>query len=404
MGLVLLMVAISLVACSENTPTPTVTTNYPTPPPDNGLLATVTASPNKLILGISTPARGADGWTAVGGASIAGEVLNRGGGVPYNGVNYYLKFATHDDSAQPDGVAAAVTQIVNAEDALGLVGPSAAEGISPNLRLLNDLATPALLTLTSDTLLAKTKANPFLFYLRPLDSYWAEAVVTYLSSSSTLKPGAKIGLTSQQNDAGQSGAKHLKTVLAAKANSALAVEVKLPAFETKFQKEHNQYASQVQQLVAAAPDVVINWSDQDEAIELLIELRQKGWHGQFITTSLNERFATELKGEAEGIVGPATWTADATDPTSQRFVQLYQAYFHLTPDDHAAAVYDGINFLAQAYKQVGPDRAKIRDWLAHMSNQTGLQGVYNTLPSGEMLKTVKMAQIKNGKVVGIGNP
>jgi len=392
------------VACSENTPTPTLTTNYPTPPPDNGLLATVTASPNKLILGVTTPAHGADGWIAVGGASIAGEVFNRAGGVAYNGISYYLKFATHDDSAQPDGVAAAITEMVNAEDALGFVGPSAAEGISPNLRLLNGLATPALLTLTSDTLLAKTQTNPFLFYLRPLDNYWAETVISYLSSSGTLKAGIKIGLASQQSDAGQSGANHLKTGLTAKANSVPLVEVKLPAFDVKFQKEHNQYTNQVHQLVAAAPNVIINWSDQDEAIELLTELHQKGWHGQFVTTALNERFASELKGAAEGIVGPATWTADATDPASQRFVQLYQAYFHLTPDDHAAAVYDGINLLAAAYKQVGPDKAKIRNWLAHLTNQNGLQGTYNTQSNGEMLKTVKMAQVKNGKVIGIGNP
>jgi len=85
-------------------------------------------------------------------------------------------------------------------------------------------------------------------------------------------------------------------------------------------------------------------------------------------------------------------------------VQLYQAYFHLTPDDHAAAVYDGINLLAAAYKQVGPDKAKIRNWLAHLTNQNGLQGTYNTQSNGEMLKTVKMAQVKNGKVIGIGNP
>lgn len=394
------LTAVLLVACGGATPTPD-TRVYPSPPPDNGLAATVKASPNKIVVGATTPWGGTDSYGGLlgnGGAAIAGEDFNHAGGVSFGGTNHYVVVKVHDDSSQPDGVAASTTMLVNEEDALGFVGPYAVEGLAPNLRLLNDLKTPELLMFTSGSLLDKTSQNPYLFYVRPLNKYWAATLAAYLVSSAMLKPGLKFALVGQQTEEGQSGAAQVKSAVQAKAGVTPNLEVSLPDFDVKHESEHNQYAGQVQRLVAAAPSLIIDWSNPAEATELLYELHQAGWKGQFVTNALDDYFITKLGAVAEGVVGPVTWTPTATDVASQKFVAEYGAYFHQIPDDHAAAVFDGTRMLVEAYKQVGPDKVKIQDWLAHLQNWQGLQGIYTAQADGELITGVKMVQVKAGKL------
>ena len=63
------------------------------------------------------------------------------------------------------------------------------------------------------------------------------------------------------------------------------------------------------------------------------------------------------------------------DPKIQAWTKKYEEKFKTKPDSFAILYYDTANFLFEAIKAVGPDRAKIRGWLEKNRYQ-GLAGQY----------------------------
>jgi branched-chain amino acid transport system substrate-binding protein len=78
---------------------------------------------------------------------------------------------------------------------------------------------------------------------------------------------------------------------------------------------------------------------------------------------------------AEGIYVGAPFSAQDTRPEVQAFVKAYEKKFSAVPDGNAALAYDATKLLAAAIEKVGPDRQKIRDFLAGLSNGDAYRGV-----------------------------
>ena len=114
-----------------------------------------------------------------------------------------------------------------------------------------------------------------------------------------------------------------------------------------------------------------------------------GWTSLSVDTTL-----------AEGIYVGAPFSAENPDAEVQKFVQDFRAKYHLTPDGNAALAYDATNLLYDALTRVGPDRAKIRDFLAGLTPQTAWKGVTGNIyfgASGDPVgKSVVMTRLHDG--------
>jgi branched-chain amino acid transport system substrate-binding protein len=103
---------------------------------------------------------------------------------------------------------------------------------------------------------------------------------------------------------------------------------------------------------------------------------------------------------AEGIYVGAPFSAQDPRPEVRRFVAAYQKKFNAIPDGNAALAYDATKLLAAAVEKVGPDRAKIRDYLAGMTEATAFHGVAGTIrfrPDGDPIgRTFVMTRVHNG--------
>jgi branched-chain amino acid transport system substrate-binding protein len=60
----------------------------------------------------------------------------------------------------------------------------------------------------------------------------------------------------------------------------------------------------------------------------------------------------------------------ATSPEARAFIQAYVAAFHEEPDQRAALAYDAATLIGRAVVEVGPDRARIRDWIEQVGTTT----------------------------------
>lgn len=78
---------------------------------------------------------------------------------------------------------------------------------------------------------------------------------------------------------------------------------------------------------------------------------------------------------AEGIYVGAPFSAEDPRPEVQTFVQAYTRKFNTVPDGNAALAYDATKLLAAAVQKAGPNREKIRDYLANLATGDAYRGV-----------------------------
>ncbi|HEY5220445.1 MAG TPA: ABC transporter substrate-binding protein [Gemmatimonadaceae bacterium] len=155
----------------------------------------------------------------------------------------------------------------------------------------------------------------------------------------------------------------------------------------------------VSYLKAENPDLVFVAGTDASGIAFVKEFRRQqltatllggdGWTGLSVDTAA-----------AEGIYVGAPFSAEAPDPGVQKFVQEFRAKYGLTPDGNAALGYDATNLLYYALTKVGPDRTKIRDFLAGLDESSAWKGVTGNIhfgASGDPIgKSVVMTVIHKG--------
>jgi branched-chain amino acid transport system substrate-binding protein len=153
------------------------------------------------------------------------------------------------------------------------------------------------------------------------------------------------------------------------------------------------------------PDLVFVPGTDASGLSFLREYRRQqfpapllggdGWTGLSTDTAL-----------AEGVYVGAPFSAENPDPAVQKFVQEFRAKYGLTPDGNAALGYDATNLLYFALTKVGPDRAKIRNFLAGLTQGTAWKGVTGSIYFGAngdpVGKSVVMTRIHNGALQVVG--
>jgi branched-chain amino acid transport system substrate-binding protein len=120
------------------------------------------------------------------------------------------------------------------------------------------------------------------------------------------------------------------------------------------------YAGYIKQL---HPDVLLFPGSQEDALEALRAMRAAGVTTPFIggdATSGLEAHADEFP----DVRYTAFFLARrATSPEAKAFIAAYTAMFKEEPDQRAALAYDAAMLIGHAVVEVGPDRAKIRDYV-----------------------------------------
>ena len=103
---------------------------------------------------------------------------------------------------------------------------------------------------------------------------------------------------------------------------------------------------------------------------------------------------------AEGVYVTAPFSAQDRRPEVRAFVDAFERRFHALPEGHAALAYDVTKMLAWAVVKVGPDRKKIRDFLANLTEETafhGVTGVIRFRPDGDPIgKGMVLTRVHEG--------
>ena len=105
---------------------------------------------------------------------------------------------------------------------------------------------------------------------------------------------------------------------------------------------------------------------------------------------------------AEGIYVTAPFSAQDPRPEVKAFVTAFEKRFHSLPEGHAALAYDVTKMLAWAIDKVGPDRKKIRDFLASLTEETAFRGITGKIrfrPDGDPVgKGMVLTRVRHGEL------
>lgn len=106
---------------------------------------------------------------------------------------------------------------------------------------------------------------------------------------------------------------------------------------------------------------------------------------------------------SEGALVGAPFTSMDPRPEAQRFVEAFRAKYNAEPDGNAALAYDAVQVFAAGLRQVGPDRTKLRDWIAARTTRSAVAGVTGQIAfqiTGDPVgKSFVMTRVRNGVLV-----
>jgi len=108
--------------------------------------------------------------------------------------------------------------------------------------------------------------------------------------------------------------------------------------------------------------------------------------------------------DAEGLFVTTPFIPDKAGPKAAGFIKAYRKKFGIDPNWFAANTYDAVGIAAEAIAAAGPDREKVREYLAAMDTRAeaydGVAGKTYFDKNGDCLKEAFVKEIKNGKWIG----
>jgi branched-chain amino acid transport system substrate-binding protein len=150
---------------------------------------------------------------------------------------------------------------------------------------------------------------------------------------------------------------------------------------------------------ARRPDVVFVAGNEPSALPFLREVRRQRVNADLMG-GVGWRSIASDAALSQGVWVGVPFSAEDSRPAVRTFVAAFKAKYGSTPDAGAALAYDATKVLAEAARTVGPDRAKIRDWLAATATGRPFAGVTGDIQFNSggdpMINTFVMTRIADG--------
>ena len=151
-----------------------------------------------------------------------------------------------------------------------------------------------------------------------------------------------------------------------------------------------------------SPEVVFVAGTEASGMALLREAKRQALDARF----LGGDGWTGIVGDtsaAEGAYVGAPFTDADTRPEVRRFVQAFLAKYQRIPDGNSALAYDATMVIARALAKQGPDRTRIRDFLADLRGRATVPGVTGPIAfhgNGDPVgKSFVMTRVRRGALV-----
>ncbi len=159
------------------------------------------------------------------------------------------------------------------------------------------------------------------------------------------------------------------------------------------------FTEQIKAIKGMNPDAVLFYGQPEDIGAAAALLRKAGITAQFFGFDRlkEEGFVKNAGSAAEGTTITYFFNPDRTDKPWVEFVERFQKRWGEKPDIYAAYGYDGAKLMIQAIAKSGPNRFRVRDYLASLDEYDGVTGHMIFDARWDNIVPVSIAQYKQGK-------
>jgi len=146
--------------------------------------------------------------------------------------------------------------------------------------------------------------------------------------------------------------------------------------EMQYQEGDTLFTTQLQRIKSMNAEGVVVWGNPREAGLIYNQMHALGMDLWMFCSDrvVSGTFLDTVGPDANKVAAGYPYNPTSKEPKYQAFVQAFQERFGDAPETYAAHAYDGAEMIIEAIRQVGLNRAKIRDALVRMRNYQGVTG------------------------------
>jgi branched-chain amino acid transport system substrate-binding protein len=327
-------------------------------------------------------------------AEMIAEAINKVGGI--NG--HPLELVVYDDESDETKCVLAVKRLLKKDKVPVIIGPSLSGNTLAVVKVMNDAKVPLVSCAASNKIVTPVVDRKWIFKVPQSDTHAVEKIYDYL-----LKNGIKkIAIMSVSTGFGASGREELLRL-------APQVGIEIVADE-RYGPKDTDITAQLTRIRGTDAQAIVNWSVGPTQV-----LAVKNWHDLGMTNipfyqshGFGSRRNIKLAaGTAEGVfcpLGRVNIPDLVPDDHPQKKVimlynKAYQEKFNEPLSSFGGHGWDALNLVIDALRAVGPDSAKIRDYIETRTGFVGQHGVFNFSPTdhnGLTKEAFEMVVVKDG--------
>jgi branched-chain amino acid transport system substrate-binding protein len=351
-------------------------------------LSALAADPIKIGLVNETTGPNAEaGSYTVNGTRLAVEEINAKGGI----MGRPIELRIEDNQSTNPGTVLAYSKLTGEGGISAIVGPIRSTQIQAASPTIQKGGVPALVGGTDPSL---TKVNnPWIFRVRPNDSYSSRVIADFGVNSLKLKKWAIVHST----DAFGSGGMRALT-------EALKAQGITPVLVQGYTNNSQDFTPIVLAIKKSGADILATYMTNSPDVGIFAkQLRQLGvgipWVG---SPSVVTDTAMKLAGQAlHGTYAVADFTPGSS-AEAKSFAEKYKAKYKLDSDVYSSWAYDALFVLKNAVETAkSTEPEKLRAAILGICGWKGVEGTYCFDKNGDGLHGYNIVRNENGKIAYI---
>jgi branched-chain amino acid transport system substrate-binding protein len=318
--------------------------------------------------------------------------VNDAGGI--NG--HPLDLIIYDTEGKPTQTVTLVQKLIKKDNVCAIVGPMSSGSALAAIPTIEEAQIPNIALGASMKIVEPPKK--WVFNTVQTDTNAVSRIYAFMKK----KGYKKVGLATVSNGFGDSGREQLLKL-------APEYGLKVVADE-QFGEKDSDMTAQLVKIESSGAEAFVCWTVGPTEVVITKNWKQLAMKIPLFQShgAASEKFLEMAGKDAEGVIFPAPKLIvvdQIPDSDPQKAILLkykrdYEATYKQAVSKFGGNAYDAIMIVIDALKAVGPDRAKIRDYVENLKNWIGVVGKYNYSPTnhnGLSKDYFVMVQVVNGK-------
>jgi branched-chain amino acid transport system substrate-binding protein len=327
-------------------------------------------------------------------AEMIAEAINKVGGI--NG--HPLELIILDDESDETKAVLAANRLIKKDKVPVVIGPSLSGNTLAVVKIFNEAKIPLVSAAASNKIVIPVAQRHWIFKVPQSDTHAVEKIYDYL-----LKNGiTKIAIMSVSTGFGASGREELLRL-------APEVGIEIMADE-RYGPKDTDVTAQLTRIRGTDAKAIVNWSVGPTQVLVVKNWRDLGMKSipLFQSHGFGSRKNIKLAaGAAEGVFCPLGRVnipdLVPADNPQKKIIDIYNKAYQEKYNEPVSSFgghgWDALNLVIEALTAVGPDSAKIRDYIETRTNFVGQHGVFNfsaTDHNGLTKEAFEMVVVKDG--------